>query len=94
MSSDPVRRFLVTGPVSNRMRFHLQACLHLNAIEQRGDTVAYTCFAADAPLAFQVAADADVTVQEIVFVEDRETYPVVQAASHGMVWSRGDGRRP
>ena len=86
-STDGVRRFLVTGPDDNLMRFHLAVCTRLNAIERRRQTVIYTCFAKDAAFALEAAERCDVTVQEIEFTDaGDEEYPVRHTASHGMQW--------
>jgi len=85
---DSVRRFLVSGPDDSLTRFHLAVCVRLNGLERRAQTVLYTCFAEDVAFALDVAARADVTVQEIAIVDDEETYPVRQLGSHGLTWER------
>lgn len=90
--TDSVRRFLVTGPDEHLFRFHQFVCLHLNGIERREQTVIYTCFAEHADFALKAAKRADVTVQEIEFINDGERYPVLCAGSHGMLWVRPSER--
>jgi hypothetical protein len=87
-ATDSVRRFLVTGPDDNLVRFHLAVCMRLNTIERRAHTVAYTCFAEDADFALRAAARCDVTVQEIEFTDAGEEYPLRRTGSHGMRWTR------
>lgn len=86
--TDAVRRFLVTGPTENLHKFHLVACWRLNGIEQRNQTVIYTCLSEDAAFAQRAADAADVTLQEIEIVNNEETYPVLRLGTHGLQWER------
>lgn len=92
MSTDSVRRFLVTGPDANLTRFHLAVAMTLNGLERREQTVAYTCMAEDADLALRAAEAADVTLQELEIEDGEEIYPVRHPGSHGLMWVRPSPR--
>lgn len=83
-----VRRFLISGPDANLQRFHLAVCFTLNAIERRGQTVAYTAMAEDAEAALRVARKADVSVQEIDGAGDTEQYRELHLGNHGLLYER------
>lgn len=72
-----VRRLLVTGTDAQLLDFHLAVCLALNAIERRGNTIAYTCMAESWDEAILVAKKVGATVQEIHGAGDSETYELI-----------------
>ncbi len=86
-----VRRFLVSGPDTNLQRFHLAVCFVFNAIERRGQTVAYTAFQENAERALSIAAKADVSLQEIHDAGETERYETLHEGTHGLVWTRAAG---
>lgn len=89
-----VRGLLVSGPDDNLMSFHRGACMALNAVARRKQTVHYTCMAEDLKDALDLARTVDVTVEEIVVVGAEnahthdlgESYEVLHLGSHGMHW--------
>jgi hypothetical protein len=87
--TDSVRRFLVTAPDDNLIKFHILVALTLNGIERREQTVIYTCFGEHSAFAALQAAEwADVTLQELEIENGEEVYPVRRLGSHGLTWVR------
>lgn len=77
-----VTGFLVSGTDNQLQGFHFAACLVLNLIEQRGQTVYYTCFEEDRETAIKGAKQLGVTMQEIKYKGNRETYEMVVKGEH------------
>lgn len=77
MEIQRVHTLLVTGNDDQLSDFNVYTCLWLNAIDYRGSTMRFTCMDDDLPWAVQCADAYSLTLQEIVYVDNLETYPVL-----------------
>jgi len=83
-----VHSLLVTGADGALFDWNLVVCMRLMGQERRGQTVSYTCMHEDFEWAKDVAKRMSVTLQEIVRVDGKETYPIL-VRNCDVIWPNG-----
>lgn len=79
-----VYRFLVTGTSHQLNQFNERVALRLNATQQRGQTILYTCIERDREFALQMARKGGVTLQELhLSPEGEESYELLVGSGPG-----------
>lgn len=84
-----VHSLLVTGSDTALFNWNLIVCMRLLGQERRKMTVSYTCMHEDFEWAKGVAKEMALTLQEIVFEDGQEKYPVLHRGCD-LVWPYGD----
>lgn len=83
-----VYRLLITGSDDQLLTFHLNLSIVLNFLERRHNTVMATCMQESLDLAIGAAKKWDITLQYIHYVEDEETYPLLNKGTY-KPWEKG-----
>jgi len=72
-----VRMFLATGETDALWAFNIATAFACNFIDQRWDTLHYTCMEDDAEVPIKAAKANGVTLEEVKSVGDEEVYEMI-----------------
>ena len=81
-----VERFLVSGNDNQLNDFHNSACLALNPIERRKQTIFYTCMSDDAHSAIETAKACGVTLQQMDKTKEPDEVWIIMVQGDHPAW--------